>query len=144
MAHFSKLGQGNIVVKVAVIENSVITDSNGVQQEQLGIDFLRNLYNEPNAVWKQTSYNTRGGKYYNSDNILATDQSKSFRKNYGTEGFRYDDNLDAFIPPKIFNSWIFNEVTCVYDPPVPCPDDGNFYLWDELRREWVLQPSITK
>ena len=81
MAHFAKL-ENNIVIAVHSVVNEVLKDSNGVEQEQLGIDFLRNLYNEPNAIWKQTSYN------------------KNFRKNYAAIGYRYDEQEDAFIPPK--------------------------------------------
>jgi hypothetical protein len=58
MASFAKLNSANIVITVESVVNEVLKDSNGVEQEQLGIDFLRTLYNEPNAIWKQTSYNT--------------------------------------------------------------------------------------
>jgi len=141
MAHFSKLGPGNVVIKVTLIVNSVITDVNGIEQEQLGEDFLNQLYNTRD-VWKKTSYNTRGGKYYNSDNTLASDQSKAFRKNYGTEGFTYNENIDAFIGPKFYDSWILNETTCLYEAPVTCPNDGRLYIWDELRLEWIRRPGI--
>jgi len=81
MAHFAKL-ENNIVIAVHSVVNEVLKDSNGVEQEVLGIEFLRKLYNEPNAIWKQTSYN------------------KNFRKNYAAIGDRYDEQEDAFIPPK--------------------------------------------
>ena len=81
MASFAKI-ENNIVIAVHSVVNEVLKDSNGVEQEQLGIDFLRNLYNEPNAIWKQTSYN------------------KNFRKNYAAIGYRYDEQEDAFIPPQ--------------------------------------------
>jgi hypothetical protein len=82
MAHFAKLDNNNVVITVVSVVNEVLKDSNGVEQEVLGIEFLRKLYNEPNAIWKQTSYN------------------KSFRKNYAGIGYRYDEQEDAFIPPK--------------------------------------------
>ena len=82
MAHFAKLDNNNVVITVVSVVNEVIKDSNGIEQEQLGIDFLRNLNNEPNAIWKQTSYN------------------KNFRKNFAGIGYRYDEQEDAFIPPK--------------------------------------------
>lgn len=81
MAHFAKLDNNNVVITVVSVVNEVLKDSNGVEQEQLGIDFLRNLYNEPNAIWRQTSYN------------------KNFRKNFASIGYRYNEQEDAFIPP---------------------------------------------
>jgi len=80
MAHFAKL-ENNIVIAVHSVVNEVIKDSNGVEQEAIGIEFLRKLYNEPNAIWKQTSYN------------------KNFRKNYAAIGYRYDEQEDTFVPP---------------------------------------------
>ena len=130
MAYFAKLGTGNIVEQVISINNAVITDSNGVEQEQLGIDFLRNLYNEPNAIWKQTSYNTNGGVHKFG--------GTPFRKNYAGIGYTYDLQRDAFIPPKPFNSWILNENTCNWDAPVARPNDGNMYKWNEEILNWEL------
>jgi len=82
MAHFAKLNSENIVITVVSVVNEVLKDSNGVEQEAIGIEFLRKLYNEPNAIWKQTSYNNR------------------IRKNYAGIGYRYDEQEDAFIPPQ--------------------------------------------
>ena len=96
MAHFAKLGVGNIVKKVIVIKNSIITDSDGNEQEQLGVDFINNLYGTRD-VWKQTSYNG------------------NIRKNFAGVGFKYDSARDAFIPPKPFNSWTLNETTCTWE-----------------------------
>ena len=112
MAHFAKLGVGNIVEQVIVVHNSVITDSNGVEQEKLGVDFINKLYNTRD-VWKQTSYNG------------------NFRKNFAGIGYQYDQTRDAFIPPKPFNSWILNEDTCRWEAPVAYPQDGNIYKWNE-------------
>jgi len=119
MAYFAKLGTGNIVENVISINNSVITDANGIEQEQLGVDFINKLYNTTD-VWKQTSYNN------------------NFRKHYAGIGFQYDQQRDAFIPPKPFNSWILNESTCLWEPPTPRPNDGNKYSWNEQTLSWNL------
>jgi len=139
MAYFAKLGTGNIVEKVISINNSVITDSNGNEQEQLGIDFINKLYNT-NDTWKKVSYNTIGGLYYNSNTgLLDTDQSKSFRKNFPNIGYIYDESRDAFIAPKPYNSWVLNENTCKWNAPISLPDDGNQYTWNEETQSWTLQ-----
>ena len=130
MASFAKLNNNNIVERVESVVNEVIKDSNGVEQEQLGIDFLKNLYNEPNAIWKQTSYNTNGGVH----SLGGT----PFRKNHAGIGYTYDLNRDAFIAPKPYNSWILNESTCNWDAPVARPDDNNMYKWNEEILNWEL------
>ena len=129
MASFAKLNN-NIVERVESVVNEVIKDSNGVEQEQSGIDFLKNLYNEPNAIWKQTSYNTIGGIHQ----LGGT----PFRKNYAGIGFTYDSNRDAFISPKPYNSWILNEQTCNWEAPVVYPTDGSRYKWNEEILNWEL------
>ena len=129
MAHFAKLGVGNIVERVIVVHNSVITDANGVEQEQLGVDFINKLYNT-NDTWKQTSYNTYGGVHNNN--------GTPFRKNYAGIGYVYDSQRDAFIPPKPFNSWTLNEQTCIWEAPVARPDDNNMYKWNEEILNWEL------
>jgi len=129
MASFAKL-DNNIVINVVSVVNEVLQDSNGVEQEQLGIDFLKKLYNEPNAIWKQTSYNTRGGAHNNN--------GIPFRKNHASIGYTYDEEKDAFIPPKPFDSWILNENTCLWEAPVNKPEDGNRYVWNEQTLSWEL------
>ena len=119
MAYFAKLGTGNIIEQVISINNSVITDSNGVEQEQLGVDFINKLYNTRD-VWKQTSYNN------------------NFRKNYAGIGYQYDQTRDAFIAPKPFNSWILNEDTCRWEAPVAYPQDDNQYRWNESTLTWNI------
>ena len=127
MAYFAKLGTGNIVENVISINNAVITDANGVEQEQLGVDFINKLYNTRN-VWKQTSYNG------------------NIRKNFAGTGFKYDQARDAFIAPKPFNSWILNEDTCRWEAPVAMPeltqeqiDNRNYYAWNEQIKNWELK-----
>ena len=96
-------------------------------------------YNELGIVCKRTSYNTRGGVHYQSDNNTPSiDQSKAYRKNYAGIGYYYDSIRDAFIPPKPFPSWILNEDSCLWDSPVPYPTDGNNYTWNEDILNWEL------
>jgi len=129
MASFAKI-ENNIVITVVSVVNEVLKDSNGVEQEQLGINFLKTLYNEPNAIWKQTSYNTNGGVH----SLGGT----PFRKNHAGIGYIYDSQRDAFIAPKPFNSWILNEITCNWDAPVARPQDENMYKWNEEILNWEL------
>ena len=132
MDYFAKLNSNNIVEQVISINNAVITDANGVEQEQLGLDFINKLYNT-NDIWKQTSYN------------------RNFRKNYAGIGYTYDSQRDAFIAPKLFNSWVLNEDTCNWESPIPYPITntqnkldklGNpvndLYNWNESTLSWDL------
>jgi hypothetical protein len=130
MASFAKLNLNNIVEKVESVVNEVIKDSNGVEQEAIGIQFLRTLYNEPNAIWKQTSYNTIGGIH----KLGGT----PFRKNHAAIGYTYDSNRDAFISPKPYNSWILNETTCNWEATITYPNDGQLYNWNEQTLSWDL------
>jgi hypothetical protein len=130
MAHFAKLGKGDIVERVEVVNNNVATN------EQAGVDFINNLY-KTNDVWKQTSYNTYGGVH----KLGGT----PFRKNYAGIDYKYDQTRDAFIPPKPFNSWILNEDTCLWEAPVAEPtltqeqiDNNNEYKWNEQNQTWDL------
>ena len=129
MASFAKI-ENNIVITVISVVNDVLKDSNGVEQESIGIQFLKTLYNEPNAIWKQTSYNTNGGVH----SLGGT----PFRKNHAGIGYTYDSQRDAFISPKPFNSWILNESTCNWDAPVARPQDENMYTWNEEILNWEL------
>ena len=58
------------------------------------------------------------------------------RKNYAGIGYMYDPARDAFIPPKLYDSWTLNEETCLWEPPVPHPSDGQIYVWEEALQEW--------
>jgi hypothetical protein len=131
MASFAKLNNNNIVERVESVVNEVLKDSNGIEQENIGIQFLKTLYNEPNAIWKQTSYNTHG----NVHSLGGT----PFRKNHAGIGYTYDSQRDAFISPKPYNSWLLNETTCLWDAPVAYPTDGQRYSWNEENQNWTLQ-----
>ena len=120
MAHFAKIGKGNIVERVEVVSNDIATT------EQAGIEFLQNLYND-RAVWKQTSYNG------------------NIRKNFAGIGWKYDQTRDAFVSPQPYPSWTLNETTCVWEAPVARPeytqeqiDNGNRYNWNETNQTWDL------
>jgi len=140
MAYFAKLDENNNVIGVHSVNNNVIT-INGIENEQAGIDFLTNLHGY--NIWKQTSYNTRAGVHYQADNNTPSiDQSKAFRKNYAGIGYYYDEQYDAFIPPKPYPSWILNEDTCQWYTPVPHPSDGKDYIWNEDIFNWE-QISLT-
>jgi hypothetical protein len=128
MASFAKIGLNNKVIEVLSVVNEVLHDSNGVEQEAIGIDFLTKLTGYP--VWKQTSYNTVGGVHNNSGTPL--------RKNHAGIGYIYDETRDAFISPKPFNSWILNEQTCNWEAPVIYPTDGKRYSWNETNLNWEL------
>jgi len=129
MASFAKLNSENIVITVESVVNEVIKDLNNIEQEQLGIDFLNKLYNT-NDNWKQTSYNTHGGVHSN--------EGIPFRKNHAGIGYTYDENRDAFIPPKPYNSWVLNENTCLWNAPVAKPQDNNMYNWNESTLTWDI------
>jgi len=130
MAHFAKLGTGNIIERVEVVSNDIATT------EQAGIDFLQNLYKD-RAIWKQTSFNTKGGAHKTG--------GTPFRKNFASIGYTYDQTRDAFIPPKPFNSWVLNEDSCQWEAPVARPeltqeqiDNNNYYTWNETNQTWDL------
>ena len=112
MAHFAKIDDNNIVKQVVVVSNDIVTT------EQAGIDFLNSLYQNNNLTWVQTSYNG------------------NIRKNFASIGSTYDEERDAFIQPKPFPSWIFNEETCRWEAPVAYPDDGEKYKWNEDTTNW--------
>lgn len=115
MAHFAEIGLDNKVLRVIVVNNNELLDENHTEQETKGANFCRRLFG---GTWVQTSYNG------------------TIRKNFAGAGFTYDSQRDAFIPPKPFDSWLLNEETCRWGPPVPMPDDGNRYVWNEDTQNW--------
>ena len=125
MAHFAKIGLNNKVISVHSVHNNELLDADGVEQEVNGIRFLTNLHGW--AIWKQTSYNA------------------NFRKNFAGIGYSYDEDRDAFIPKKPFNSWVLNETTCLWEAPISKPtlteeqfDNANYYKWNEDTQSWDL------
>ena len=117
MAHFAKLDENNIVIDIIKVNNEDILDSNDQESEQIGIQFLHNLFGA-DIRWVQTSYHGH------------------FRKRYAGIGYYYNQSLDAFISPKPYESWILNYDTLSYEPPIPIPNDGYEYEWDEENQVW--------
>jgi hypothetical protein len=119
MAHFVELDTNNTVLRGIVVANAELLDENGQESEQRGVAFCHQLFG-PEGVWVQTSYNA------------------TFRKNYAGIGYTYDSARDAFIPPKPskYPSWVIDEDTCRWVPPLPYPDDGAEYYWSETDLEW--------
>jgi hypothetical protein len=135
MASFAKIGLNGKVIAVHSVVNEVLHDSNGVEREDIGIDFLTKLHGW--AIWKQTSYNTHGGVHSSGGTPL--------RKNHAGIGYTYDEDKDAFIPKKPFTSWVLNETTCLWEAPVSMPtltqeqiDNNNYYNWNETIQNWEL------
>lgn len=121
MAHYAFLDDNNIVTEVIV----------GKDETELieGLDTETWYANFRGQPCKRTSYNTAG-------NVHA-EGGTPFRKNYAGVGFSYDRERDAFIPPQPYNSWLLNEETCLWEAPVPYPDDDKEYQWDEDALNWV-------
>ena len=135
MASFAKIGLNGKVIEVQSVNNEVLHDSNGVEQEVNGINFLTQLTGW--SIWKQTSYNTYGGVHNNSGTPL--------RKNHASVGYTYDEDRDAFIPPKPFPSWVLNETTCLWEAPIARPeltqeqiDNKVGQIWNEQNQTWDL------
>jgi hypothetical protein len=127
MAHYAFLDENYIVTEVIV------------GKDEVDFDWEQYYAIKKGQICKRTSYNTRGGIYYNpKTNLPDEDQSKSFRKNYAGVGYKYDINKNAFIPPKPYPSWNLNEQTCLWDAPIPYPNDGNLYEWNEQTLSWDL------
>lgn len=108
MAHYAKIEND-------VVQQVIIADE----------DFVRKLDGE----WVQTSYNTHGGVH---------PQNRPLRKNFAGIGYTYERQRDAFVPPKPFESWVFNEQTCLWDSPAPYPSNGGDYHWDESTLSWII------
>jgi len=126
MSHFAKLDKNNVVIFVTV-----------GRQEDDGLE--AELTARTGDVYKQTSYNTRGGVHYDPETgEPSEDQTKALRFNYAGIGFTYDEDRDAFIPPKPFESWVLDEATCLWVAPEPYPEDGESYVWDEDAGDWVI------
>jgi hypothetical protein len=119
MAYFAQLDSSYIVTEVISVNNNTIDNLPFPESEPVGVAFLQSLFGST-TIWKQTSYNA------------------NFRKNYAGIGYTYDPVLDAFIAPQPYPSWLLNTTTCQWQAPVPYPDDGKTYIWDEATLSWVL------
>lgn len=117
MAHFAQLDENNVVTQVIVVANEELL-LDGVENETKGVIFCKSLFGE-DTKWVQTSYNA------------------TIRKNYAGIGFTYDQDLDAFIAPKPFDSWVLDEETAQWEAPTPYPTDGKHYYWSEDDLTWL-------
>lgn len=123
MAHFAQI-KNNIVQQVIVVDNTIILDSDGKEQESLGVDFCHLLLGQ-DTQWVQTSYNG------------------NFRKNYSGIGSTYDSTRDAFIEPQPYESWVLNEDTCRWEAPIPDPNtEEDAYYWDEPSLSWIQYEDV--
>ena len=117
----------------AKIENGIVVQVNSVDEQ-----FFNDNPERYTGTWKQTSYNTCGGIHYNPETgEPSVDQSKALRKNYAGVGYIYDKELDAFYAPKPYTSWILNEESCIWEAPIPYPNDEKMYKWKETTQEWI-------
>jgi len=128
MAHFAKIGLNNKVIEVLSVHNNELKDSNGVEQEVNGINFLTNLTGW--SIWVQSSYNTYAGVHLKGGTPL--------RKNNAGIGYTYDEDRNAFIPKKPYASWTLDETTCQWEAPVAYPTDGKNHIWNETTTSWDL------
>jgi len=119
MGHYAKVVD-NIVTKVIVAE----------------ADYFDTFVDTSAGKWIQTSYNTYGGKHYNPE-TREEDDGTPLRKNFAGVGFTYNAEKDAFIPRKPFQSWVLDEDTCLWEAPIPYPDDGLNYIWNESITNWT-------
>lgn len=118
MASFAKLNDRNSVIEVLAISNDVVNNLPFPESEPLGVSFLNQTF-DGYSNWKQTSYNS------------------NFRKNFAGIGYTYSVELDAFVPPKPYPSWLLDTNTAQWVPPIPYPTDGNLYQWDESTKSWL-------
>ena len=146
MAVFARLNDASEVISVHAVANDVLVDDAGVEQESLGVQFLRDTHKEQSSQWKQGSYNTFGGVHTVRDpEGNTTTGGTQFRMNAPAVGYTYDDAKDAFIPPKVFESWVLDEATCQWKAPIPHPTepvaDEAVWIWNEATVSWDLNPG---
>ena len=128
MAHYAQLDENNVVTQVIVVDNKDCSDANGVEKEYIGAAFCEKLFG---GNWKQTSYNG------------------NIRKNYAGIGFTYNADIDAFVPPKPYASWVLDNETAQWNAPVAMPEDAGTgeppkrYSWDEDNQTWAEVPNGT-
>jgi hypothetical protein len=118
MAHYAFLDESNIVTEVIV----------GKDEGEDGVNWEEHYGNFRGQICKRTSYNSQGGVHLTG--------GTPFRKNYAGIGYTYDASRDAFIPPKPYASWLLNEDTCLWEPPVAMPIDDGRYQWNEDTQSW--------
>ena len=152
MAHFAKIGMDGKVLTVVTCGNGDMLNADGVEDEALGQAYLEKHNNWPAEKWIQTSYNTRGGKYYKADNTLSDNQSKALRGNYAGIGYTWDEDNNIFYRQSPYPSWVLNTTDALWHSPIgDAPDltaeqqaqnDANThrwsYVWNESDQSWDL------
>ena len=155
MAHFAKLGVNGKVIAVHGLDNDQMLNADNVEDESVGQQRLEQIHGWPAQMWIQTSYNTRGNKYYNADGSEG-DQSKKLRGNYAGIGYTWDEDTQIFWPKKPFPSWVKNTTTAAWDSPIgdhPAltaeqqsqNDAGThswIYTWNESGQSWDLTNEL--
>lgn len=128
MAHFAKLDENNVVTQVIVVANSDTADAMGIEKEYIGQAFCERLFG---GTWRQTSYNA------------------NFRRNYAGIGYTYREDIDAFVPPQPFPSWVLDPDTAQWQAPVAQPEDAGTgdppitYVWDEATVSWQIPQDVS-
>ena len=150
MAHYAKIGLNSKVIAIAPVDNNIIINADGREDDDLAIRHLITTTGWP--FWIKCSYNTKGGKHYNSLNELSDTQEKALRKNYPQIGYTYDENRDAFIAPKPYNSYTLDENKCIWIPPVLYPSTGHREIdgknipyvinWNEENQRWQASDTV--
>lgn len=120
MAHFAQLDDTNLVLQVIVVSNADLLDESGNEVEALGIAVCEAAVGP--GPWVQTSYNN------------------NFRGKYAAIGDTYHSDIDRFVGPQPYPSWVLN-TEYEWEAPVPMPDDGALYGWDEKQLMWVQAPG---
>ena len=153
MAHFAKIGMNGKVIQVTTMDNEEMKDDQGNEVEAKGQEWLERHNNWPAQMWIQTSYNTRGNKYYNSDGTEHEDQTKAFRGNYAGIGYEWDEDNNMFFPKKPFPSWVKDLTNARWISPIGDPpaltaeqkeqneDDTHMWahFWNENTQTWDLK-----
>ena len=138
MAHFAKLGVNGKVIAVHVLNNTDMLNADNQEDESVGQQRLQEIHGWPAQMWIQTSYNTRGGKHYDADNNLSSDQSKAFRGNYAGIGYSWDEDNKLFFGPQPHASWSKNTTTAGWDAPITYPTVENYTEEDSSTQKYNI------
>lgn len=153
MAHFAKIGLNSKVIAVHGLDNDKMVNASGQEDETVGVQELTRIHGWP--LWVQTSYNTRGNKYYNNDGTEG-DQTKKLRGNYAGIGYIWDEENNLFFPPKPYASWVKNLTDArwqspIGDAPALTTEQTNqntanthrwVYNWNETGQSWDLVNTL--
>jgi hypothetical protein len=147
MAHFAQVDNNNIVIRVLVVDNyDILKDSIKNNHPEITRHTLKSIRGEGNitidgqsVLWEDKD---KGKQYLKSlyggnTKWYKTSYNGNYRKNFAGIGYTYDNQRDAFIPPKPYPSWTLNEDTCNWESPVPFPQDGKMYQWNEITQQWI-------